>query len=288
MAFQILRDAATAISVVLWALADPTVWALSGGSLVGMMVTVLVSHALFPSRANRLGWDKAAATELLDFGRWIILSSCLGFLAANGGRLMLGLFVSTTELGYFAIAVALVEAAKSAFQKLQSLWYPAISEIMRERPDRLSRVYYRIRKYQDPLIFGSAGFLITGGQAIVTILYDPRYTEAGWMLETLGLSLIFRAYAVKADVALAMGYPKVLVQASVPTALSVIGGLPIAYFAWGAWGAIFWLSCSPAVGVPALFRFFSRRGILKPASELKFVPFVVFGLIVGYLLERSV
>ncbi|MFK9255777.1 oligosaccharide flippase family protein, partial [Escherichia coli] len=64
----------------------------------------LLSHVWLPGTANRWCWDKSALGEIIHVGRWIVASSIMSFLVANGDRLLLGGILDAHLLGVYAIA----------------------------------------------------------------------------------------------------------------------------------------------------------------------------------------
>ncbi len=283
---QILSQSASVGAIIVWAMIDPTIWALVGGLFVGVFFSVSLSHVLFPSPANRFGWDLTFAKELFHFGKWLMLSSGLSFISNNGDRLIFGYFLTTADLGRYAIAVMLIEALKGAFQKLQQVWYPALCETARKSPENLSYYYYRIRQYQDPIIFLLSGFLMIAGDNIVIILYDARYADAGWMFQILTISLALSAYTMKGSVILATGRSKIIWYATLTTAVALIIGLPLSFWMFGIKGAVIWMASLILFRLPVTFSFFQARGYLRIINELRFLPFIIVGWYLGYVFQN--
>ncbi|MFX4971226.1 oligosaccharide flippase family protein, partial [Acinetobacter baumannii] len=73
-----------------WALVDRSIWALVAGGFATYSMRTLLSHVWLPGTANRWCWDKSALGEIIHVGRWIVASSIMSFLVANGDRLLLG------------------------------------------------------------------------------------------------------------------------------------------------------------------------------------------------------
>ena len=47
------------------------------GSYANACTTVLLSHFYIEGPIGKLGWDKAAAREIVSYGRWILVVSSL-------------------------------------------------------------------------------------------------------------------------------------------------------------------------------------------------------------------
>lgn len=270
---------------IIWAWLSPDIWALAGSQVIGTTLFVLFSHFIFWSPANKLAWEKSAAVELFNFGKWMMLSSLLGFLSRSGDRLILGLFLPTSTLGKYALAVEMVSALKSACGSLQAVWLPALSEANREQPTEIQRIYYKIRQYQDIFIFLLSGFVISAGDWIIYILYDERYQDAGWMLQILGVSIAFTAFDVKGTLLLVDGRSRQFFLLTLAGAVAMVLGIPIFFEVYGAVGAITMIAFVQVFGLPISFHFFHTKNWLNYNREMLFVPMLFIGMLFGHLIE---
>ena len=90
--------------MVVWAAITPTVWALVAGSLIGATLKMVASHIWLSNIPHKWmrKWDEIKS--ITRFGRWIFISTILGFLVNSGDRLILGKFLSLEALGIYSIA----------------------------------------------------------------------------------------------------------------------------------------------------------------------------------------
>src|SRR5690606_3980962 len=95
-----------------------SVWGLVFGSIAGAAVRLAATHFLAPGRSDRLGWDRAAAGELFVFGRWIVLSTAITFLADHAYRFVAAEHVSIEMFGVFTIALMFPLAVQQGVSKL--------------------------------------------------------------------------------------------------------------------------------------------------------------------------
>jgi O-antigen/teichoic acid export membrane protein len=84
-----------------WAWVSPTVWALVGGTLFGVVLKSAVSHFLLPGHRDRLRLEPRSVREITGFGRWIFLSTVVTFLSLQLDRLMLGRLLSLDQVGTY-------------------------------------------------------------------------------------------------------------------------------------------------------------------------------------------
>ena len=284
--FEVSSQIVTVIIVIVWAWIDPSIWALAGGTFVGGVFEVILSHILFPSKANRFGWDRESALELFHFGKWLILSSTLGFIYLFGDRIILGFLLTTSDLGRYSIASELVGAAKHAVGGLNwSVWMSSMSQTFQKNRELVVDSYYQIRKYQDAALLFSSGLLFSMGDIIIQVLYDERYADAGWMLQVLSLSLAFMVFTLKGPFMLVEGNSKQYSFMVFLNAMAMIIGVPICFALFDSIGAVFMVSSVALFGYPAGLYYFHKRNYLVLYKEFMFLPLFVLGVVVGWLIS---
>src|SRR6185437_10897740 len=208
---ELICQAMMTAFILVWAWFDPSIWALGVGWLFGVTLRTLLSHAALPGPRNRIEWEKKAFDEIIDFGKWALVSSPISFLIGSGDRLLLGALLDATHMGFYATAALFTTALQAVVLKIvgQSV-LPALSEIVRTRPDELLSTIYRVRLPLDAFCFALAGLLLVIGQPLVHFLYDPRYTPAGWMLSVISITLMFTPLNVLDQCLIALGRIRLL------------------------------------------------------------------------------
>ena len=179
--------------MVIWASVSPSVLALLVPGLIATAVGVFASHRLLPGvPRDRFGWDRSAAHELLTFGKWIFLSTLLAFGTNQADRLVLGKMIPLDLLGVYGIGMLLATMPAQIILKLgQSVAFPAYSRV-KDQPKRFAAAVQRVRL---PLLlvgaFAVTG-LVSGGQAMIDVLYDQRYVDAGWVVQAIAAGVWFQ------------------------------------------------------------------------------------------------
>jgi len=227
------------IFMLTWAWYQRDIWALVFGGTAAALTKMLLSHSLRLGKHCRFCWDKRAVHEIFHFGKWVFISSILGFLLNQGDRLLLGSLVSAEMLGIYSVAFFLATALKGLISKLiSSVFYPVLSETVRNATGNVEEIYYKIRNKIDAVTFFIAGVLYSSGEAVINILYDARYQEAGWMLSILSLSLIATGSLLSGECFLANGKSKIVARIIFIQVLSFYSLLPLLFFEYGMLGAI--------------------------------------------------
>jgi len=272
-------------AMLVWAAFDRSIWALVAGSVVSSLVRVTLSHAALPGPPNKWQWERRAFTEILGFGKWIFVSSILGFLASSGDRLLLGGLVSSKALGLYAIAFLIMSACQNAFVRLLAqVAFPALSEIARESPHRLREAYYRFRIPVDGVALSLSGFLFVAGSSIVGLLFDPRYSGAGPILQILALSLVFVRYEVAHQCYFAIGRPKLATAVTLIDAGALYLSIPLAFHYFGFHGAVWAIAMACVASWPLDMWITMKLGLLDIRKELVVTPAFPLGMALGELL----
>lgn len=232
---QFTGTAATILLALNWR----AVWPIVIGSYVSSITTVLLSLYWLKGPIGRMQWNSAYALEIIRFGRWIMLSSVAYVVASNSDRLMFGMWFSPEMLGFYALALNIVQAADTVISRpFISVGAPAFGEMVRRGGAGLRSVYFRFRLPYDLVSIGAAGFLFAAGQLIIDVLYDPRYSAAGRALQILSFTLLFPRYNIIGTVHAAHGRPQVASWASLVRLASVLMLIPVGYRIGGDEGAM--------------------------------------------------
>lgn len=172
-----------------------SVWALVAGSLSRSVLWVIFSHLVLTGPAVPPRWSPSSARALLSFGKWIMVSTLFGFLAGQADKLILGkLFSDALGLvGIYGVAAVLAAIPTEAFLKLAgAVVFPVLSRLRGDEA-ALRRASQQLRT---PVVVASgsvaAALIAGGGPALVSLMYDARWQEAGWMLQLLAVGGWFK------------------------------------------------------------------------------------------------
>ena len=289
LAFLEITQQLVGIAVMIgWALVARSIWALVAGAFVSNLYRVTLGYALFSGPNNKWYWEKAAYSEIIRMGKWIFLSSILGFVLNNGDRLLLGGLVSAEMLGVYSIAIMIVGAVETGARKvISNVCYSAINEVVREKAgdaSALRKIYYRFLQPVDFILYLITGMLYVSGTAIIRFLYDARYQDAGWILPILSFSLLAIRFDLASCCYLAIGRPK-LGTALVVARLLGYGLVPPAFAIWGLQGALWVLALNFMCVAPVIYYFNAMLGILDWKKELAVTPALILGAAAGWLIS---
>lgn len=280
---DLIAQLAGMVCMIGWALMERSIWTLVAGGVVSSAARMVLSHAWLRGAPDQLHWDKFVAADLFHFGKWVFLTSSLGFAVMSGDRLLLAGMVSAELLGLYAIAFLIVDAVAQLVSKLQaSVAFPALSEVARHHPSQLKENYYKFRRLFDVVTLFCCGLLFVSGSTIVGLLFDDRYQGAGGVVEVLAASLFFVRFGVAEMLCLVLNRPAVLSVQMMTRGVALFVGTPVFYGLFGFIGAAWAIALHRVFSLIPIFHFKIRNNLLDLKKEVLPIPALLLGSGVGY------
>lgn len=246
-----------------------SVWALVAGNVLAVATKVALAWAVLPGIVNRPRWERAAAKELIHYGKWIFFSTVAGFVVLQSDKLILGRYLTMEQLGLYNIGYFL-----ASFPLL--LGYALVTRLMvpiyRESPPSESPANFaRLRRVR----FGLTGVLLAmmvplalGGVWLVDLLYDARYTVSGTIVVMVSIALLPQILIMTYDaVALASGDSRGFFIVVATRAVFLVTMMVFAVPSAGITGAVLAIGLSPVLSYPLLVRLARRHGAWDPMHD---------------------
>lgn len=274
---------------IVWAYLNKSVWAMVAGALTASLVKTILTHTVFTGITNRFHWNQAVFHDLFHFGKWIFVSSILGFLLSSSDRLVLGGLVDAKILGLYAIACFMIGALKDLLNNvIGNVAFPAFSEAYRNHPESLKKIYYKFRLPFDVVAIFSAGFLFATGEIIVKLLYDNRYVMSGWMLQILAISFFELRYRLSGQCYMAIGKPKILTNLILFSLVVLYVSASAIYHYFGFKGVIWVIAGNSVCTIPLNLYYMKKYNLLDWKSELLVLPLLPISYGIGLLFKYAV
>jgi len=222
-----------------------SVWALVFGGILAQITKLVLIHRFIPGPTNRFLWDSDSLKSLVHFGKWIFLSSIVGFFVQQGDKLVLATFMTTAELGVYSIAFFLASAPWALNLKLnQLIFFPIYSQLKGLNSEQLRPKILKARLAVCGLLIPPLLILMLFGNHIVMFLYDDRYWGAGWMIQILSMGYAISVGTNIGPFYLAQGNSKlfliiVVVKALLMGLCMILGG-----YLYGVTGVVFGIAAS--------------------------------------------
>lgn len=179
-ALELINQVISLVILVGLAWATRSVWALAIGAVISAITHVVLAHVILPGQPNRLRWEDGAVADLIHFGKWIFVSSGVGFLIHQGDKAILGAYLTLEmfgiySIGYFIASFPILLGGAIVGRILIPLY--------RDKSPTISRENFRkVRHFRVAMTATLMSLLVSLaflGVSLVDILYDPRYAAAG-------------------------------------------------------------------------------------------------------------
>jgi O-antigen/teichoic acid export membrane protein len=263
------------VVTVCWAIANPSAWAIVGGSVASAAAYAIGSH--FLGRRLAFAWSKDMAREIIHFGGWMLLSSATYFLSSRGESLMLRGAVPDVEFGCFAFATMLVSTPVAAITQMATqVFFPMLAASMRDDRERAIRQYWRGK-----WAFTGLAVCFVWGAAfvappILALLKLPKtFDGLRWMVPLLGIRAALDIFgSPTANVLFAAGSPRYASWANLVRLVVLMIGLYLTVGHWGLRGAIWVLIGAPALSYLAFLPGVHAR--IRGSLRVEFATFFVF------------
>lgn len=259
-------------TMVVLALIYASVWALVAGWVVSSLARLVLMWVFLPGPRNRLHWDSTAGWDLIRFGIWLFLSTACGFLVAQGDRAILGKYLTMEQLGLYNIGFFL-----ASFPVLlgQAVTGRVLIPIYRERLIGSDQAQARTMRQMRFLLTGAVFVLLAimafAGEAIVALLYDPRYAPAGAVLVLIAVVQIPTIIGMTYDqAALAAGDSRNYFLLTFARAVFLVTGMIVGAEYGGLIGALAGQTLAAIAVYPLLIWLARRHGVWDGLHDLSF------------------
>ena len=151
---------------------------LAFGFIAGAVTGILVNYRAFGIKPAR--FCARHVKSLLAFSGWVFLTALTGALMGYADTILVGYYLSNTEVGMYRTAYQLATVALFSMLALRTALYPKIVQWIREgRKDQAEAALSRAITYSLALaIPAAAGAWVLGGQ-LLYYLYGDSFVAAG-------------------------------------------------------------------------------------------------------------
>ena len=277
----------SACTMALIAFYTRSIWALIAGYSFSVLLNIAFSYIFFDSHFSKFRMEKEAVGEIVKFGRWIFLSTIFAYICNKSDVLILGQNITMEQLGIYSIAIIFSNMiVKIPNQFAPKLLHPLYKKIYDESSD-FSQVHKR--RFQFNLIFCSFGVLLAVfGNWIIELLYDDRYSEAGWMLQMLALGKIgtFLTGSLK-PLLMALKQSFELMIYQIIYAFVLITLMLVGLILAGTEGIIIGAACVPLVCHPVMLALARRHYFRCARQDLSIIAMCVTMIVTGWWLVNA-
>jgi len=177
-----------------WAFArfySPTIWALLFGRVLSEVVRTIASYYIIKVGIRpRFVLERSSMKSLVQFGRWILVSTSLTFLASQSDKLVLAKLTTLQMLGVYGIAFSLSDLPRQIIQMFSSkVGFPFIAKFSQKPRPEFRQVVLKYRMLVLAVGAVMLTFTICIGDLFIKHVYDKRYHDAAWMIALFAIGL---------------------------------------------------------------------------------------------------
>ncbi|KKH47414.1 flippase [Methanosarcina sp. 1.H.A.2.2] len=134
----------------------------------------------------------ATSRELFSFGSKTFISNAINIVNYQADVLMIGYFLSATDVGVYSVAVILGKILWMLPDTIQKITYPMISEYYAKgKKKEIEMLVDKCMKYSYLFLIFSSTFLVFFGKEILTLIYGNEFGKAYFPLIILLIGILF-------------------------------------------------------------------------------------------------
>jgi O-antigen/teichoic acid export membrane protein len=261
------------VSVIGLAFVLRSAYALIYGFLLQRLLLTISSYFFYRDIGVRLVFDREAFTEQFRFARVVMPSSIITIVLSQYDKLVFLRLFNAALLGVYSVAGNMLGPAKSIIMNnSRMILYARCAEYF-----RTNRQTARIRYYTENTRLILLGILLPAAvaglsQSIVSLLYDPRYTFAGYALMVLGLDAMLSAFFnASENLLVASGITHAVLMGNAIRLSALIPASILGYFLFGLKGFLWFNLASSLAPLIYLYWKQSRVGLFDSKIELRWM-----------------
>lgn len=264
------------------AIYTPTIWALVYGGIISSAVAMIGSFFLVSGMKYRFSLSKKYVQEIISFGKWILLSTIVYFLAMNFDRLFLARSLPFQILGIYGVARSLADVLSLLVARIGSL---VIFPMVAAAGHSQHMLREKLSLSRSSMLLGAAvvvSLFVAVSDLVVFLLYDDRYKAAALMLPVLAVGVWFSILCTLGEsVLLGIGRPSYGAIANLFKLVWLLVGLPLAVASYGVAGAVCVMAASDFVKYLPLMRSQRAEHISFLRQDI-LITLVMFAMIVAW------
>jgi O-antigen/teichoic acid export membrane protein len=259
-------------------------WGILYGILLNRLLITVFSYRFYPEFRPKIHFDRAAAREILKFTKFTMPSSLLTIAMTQFDKVVFLRLFDLKLLGLYGVAGNIALPIDSLISKISNLvLYPRCAHNFRTDRDTFSLKYYteNVRLFFSILIVPAA--IGGGAHLLIAVLYDPRYAQAGDVLQAFMLRAMLLSLATPSeDLLIAAGESHVMLVGNLFRATGMFAMSLTGYYFFGFLGFTYGVALSALTPLIYYWRLQRKRGMMIAKYELLKISFASCVAIAAY------
>jgi len=280
---ELITQIITTIVTILVALQVASAWAFSIGMVAGLLMRTLLSYRFFAGYGFKLNLDMESVKDIINFGKWVFISTLFGFFSMQADRIILGKYISIDMLGIYYLSFILVSIPNEIVGKIsENILYPYYSKIFRDNNNDRS-AFFEKRLSILTFMFLLGSMVLALSTPFYSFLYATQYHEAIYLIPYLSLFIWFVMVQSTLDRAiLAVGDSQQLAYSNAFTFITRVAFALIGLSIWEIKGFICGLAIGASIGCVYVGMWIKRRCYFQFSNDLVYtIAFISLAVLVG-------
>jgi len=250
-------------------------WGMVYGMLLERALHSAASFAFYKDRWPSIAMDRKSARAAFDFGKYVMPTSILTMALGQYDKLVLVRLFNLKALGIFGVGGSVAGPAEALTTRIcQFILYPRCAAVFRDAPHTLRERFYSDNFKLLLMVTALPPLLAGAGQAIIDLLYDPRYREAGFVLQALMIRAVLMTFMRPAESLLtAAGQVEVQLISNVLRFAWLVPASLLGYWLYGFAGFVVLAAMDAVPAVVYMLHKQAKSGLLIVRFELLRVAF---------------
>ncbi len=177
------------------------VYGASIGYFIGIVLASFIGGFLalrtFPFFSTKTRIDTKIAKHLFGFAFPVILAGVVSISTGYADTLLLTLFRTLEEVGYYQVAAPIADAAGLFVGAMSIVAFPMVSELWaRKEKDAISGGVHIMMKAAILILAPVAAIIISSPDLIISILFTDKYLAGAAALQVLTLGVVFQSLTI--------------------------------------------------------------------------------------------
>lgn len=207
---ELACSAASTLFVIVFSYYSRDHWGMVYGMVFGRALQTAASYVVFRRGGPRLFLERPALRELFNFSKYVMPTSVLTMLLVQYDKVIFLRLFDLGLLGIYGVAGSIAMPVSGLLTRVHHVvLFPRCAETFRRDPTALREGFY-LQNVRLVALATTLPALVGGAaQQIIELLFDPRYSAAGFVLGALMLKVSLQAILEPAETVLtAVGYPR--------------------------------------------------------------------------------
>ncbi|KJJ85221.1 export protein [Candidatus Omnitrophus magneticus] len=184
------------------------VWALVFGNIAGNFFKCIISFFIIKEKP-RIYFNTAHAKQLFNFGRWVLWSNALTFLAIQFDSFFIGKVMGPISLGFYGLAGRIANLPVTEIGNvIGQVTFPAYSKLQKDI-SKMKAAYLKTLNFISFIACPVTCLIVILSHSFVILFLGERWLSTVPLIKILSIAAVLRCLAgTAAKVFYALGFPR--------------------------------------------------------------------------------